>query len=122
MATKNVLITVGTGTTAVDFIVRGNAEVYLNLGAIANVGFTAKLAEPADNAKTLGVVTPTTALLASGAFERVNLSGPTKKNRTAIIPSGAVSVVKNELQASGGFTVDGVVCTSLSSGLRRQAR
>lgn len=122
MATKNVLLTVGTGGTAVDFIVRGNPEVYGTLAAVTNSGFTAAEAASADNAKTLGVITPSAALLASGAFERVNLSGISGKTRTAIIPSAAVSVVKNAVQDTGGLTVDGIVMISLSSGMRRVSR
>jgi hypothetical protein len=123
MATKNILLTIGTGGSSVDFIVRGNAEAYGNLAAVTNSGFTAKEADATDNAKTLGVITPTTALLASGAFERVNLSSSDgKKSRTAIVPSGSVSIIKNAVQATGGLSVDSVVCTSLSSGLRRAPR
>jgi hypothetical protein len=122
MAQKNVLLTVGTGETSVDFIVRGNPEVYLNLGAIASVGFVAKEATASDNAKTLGVITPTTALLASGAFERVDLSSKDGKSRTAIVPSNSVSKIKNTVQADGGLSIAGITATSVSSGLRRKSR
>lgn len=122
MAQKNILLTVGTGNTAVDFIVRGNPEVYTNLGAIATVGFTAKEADATDNAKTLGVITPITALLASGAFERVDLSANDGKSRTAVVPSGSVSIIKNTIRADGGLSIAGITATSLSSGLRRKNR
>lgn len=122
MATKNVLITVADGQNSVDFIVRGNPESYGNLAAVTNSGFEAKEADAADNAKTLGVITPAVALLASGAFERVSLSSSDGKTKTAIVPSKAVSVIKNAVQADGGLSVDGISCTSVSSGLRRQPR
>ncbi|ELS32791.1 MULTISPECIES: hypothetical protein [Pseudanabaena] len=120
MATSFVLLTLGTGTTSVDFIVRGNLQAYQNVAEVASSGFTAA---EADFTKTAGVVTPIPALLESGSFRRLKAkSKDGKKSRDLVIPTAGQTAISAAIHAADGLTIDGVVCTSASEGLRRVPR
>ena len=125
MATKleNVHVGITDGTNDVSIILRGTLKSYEDLATIPSSGFVANAAGAADFAKTLGVITPVPALLASGSFRRVKASDITgKKSRTFIIPNKSFAALESAVSATGGFTIDGVACTSLSKGLRRVSR
>lgn len=121
---KNILITVGTGTNAVDFVIKGNLKSYEDVSAVVGSGFTAAEADAAGFAKTLGVVTPLISLLESGSFRRVKASTSTlpKKSRDFIVPTATQTVITASIHASGGLSIDGAACTSASEGLRRVPR
>ena len=124
MATENILLTVGTGTTAVDFVIKGNLASYTAVATAAGAGLEAVAADVAAMAKVLGVITPITALLESGSFRRIKASSKTlpKKSRDFVVPTSVELAVRAAIHAAAGLTIDGVVCTSASEGLRRVAR
>ena len=122
--TEYVLLTIGTGATSADFVVKGVLKSYEDVAAVALSGFTAGVADATGFAKVLGVVTPITAMLESGSFRRIKASSKTlpKKSRDFIVPTSAEIVIRAAIHASGGLAIDGVTCTSASEGLRRVAR
>ena len=120
---KKILMTITVGSTTVDFVLKGNADSYANVAAVTNAGFTAAEATETDLAKTLGVITPITALLESGSFKRIKARAKTGKgSREVVIPSSSVQVITAAIEASAGLTIGGLLCGSVSQGLRRVAR
>ena len=122
--TEYVLLTVTTGATSADFVVKGVLKSYEDVAAVALSGFTAAVADAAGLAKVLGVVTPVTALLQSGSFRRIKASTSTlpKKSRDFLVPVSSEIAVRAAIHATGGLSIDGILCTSASEGLRRVPR
>ena len=122
--TEYVLLTVGTGATSADFVIKGVLKSYEDVAAVALSGFTAVVADAPSFAKVLGVVTPITAMLESGSFRRIKASTKTlpKKSRDFIVPVSAEIAIRAAIHDASGLSIDGVICTSASEGLRRVAR
>ena len=122
--TEYILLTVGTGATSADFVIKGVLKSYEDVAAVALSGFTAAVADAAGLAKVLGVVTPITAMLESGSFRRIKASTRTlpKKSRDFIVPVSAEIAIRAAIHDATGLSIDGITCTSASEGLRRVAR
>jgi hypothetical protein len=128
MATKMsyVLITAGVAPAdIVNFVVKGNPAAYTDVSGITGVtGFDAVEPDDAGWAKVMGVVTPVGALLESGGFKRIvaREKSPGKKMRSLVVPTKALESVTAAIESTAGVTIDGLLCNSVSQGMRRKSR
>ena len=112
------------GTSGVPFAVifQGTPENYVSeITGITGFDFTAREATAEDTAAAHGIVTPVSALLQSGSFQRITARGG-KKSRQLIIPSDKVAAVISAIKGSAptGIDINGALCTSVSNGLKRR--
>lgn len=119
-----VLITAGVAPADVNFVVKGNVTAYSNVSEIPAVtGFDAVEVDDAGWAKVMNVVTPVPALLEGGGFKRIVAREKAgKRSRVLVVPTKALEAVTAAIEATGGVTIDGVLCGSVSQGMRRKSR
>jgi hypothetical protein len=123
MALKNILISIGVPPNQSNFVIKGNLQTYLDISAVTGTNFHAVEIQDVGWDLVINVITPETALLESGSFGRINLREKSgKKVRSAIVPIAVIPTIKAAVEGANGLSVDGILCGSVSQGLRRRAR
>lgn len=115
----------GAGAATAKFIIQANPENYPTELVGAITGFVAQEPTDTNRKETADVVTPVSALIASGSFRRLyasGLDGTKRKNRQIVIPSSGYEAVKALIEADGGLAIGGLTCTAVSVGQRSTRR
>ncbi len=123
MGTEKITMLIGEGASALVINIQGNLGTYTDLANIENVGFLVTKADEETLSKTLRVLTPNSALLESGSFKQLEFREKVgKRIRSALVPTASIPTIRSAIENANGFTVDGVVCGAVSTGLKRKRR
>lgn len=123
MALRNILISIGDSPNQAHFVIKGNLQAYLDVSVLTGTQFHVIGIESTGWDLVLNIITPESALLESGSFQHLKLREKNgNRSREVFVPLSVVPIIKAAVAGQNGLSVDGIVCGSISYGLKRVTR